>query len=168
MTLTLTQTGSSAATPFFRMPVDIRAVAGTRDTTVTVFHTATPETFTFQVPFPPADIQIDPDKWILRDVTPPDAILPDAYALAQNYPNPFNPGTWLSFSLPHRSEVTLVVHDILGREVTVLFRGQFEAGTHTVKWDGTDAGGRPVASGTYFYRLTAGAYTETRKMILVR
>jgi aminopeptidase N len=168
VTLTLSETGSSAATPFFRMPIDIRLVAGTRDTTFTVFHTATGETFTFQVPFPPSDVQIDPDKWILRDVVSPDAILPEAYALAQNYPNPFNPGTWLSFSLPHRSDVTLTVYDPLGREITVLIRGQLEAGTHAVRWEGTDAGGTRVASGTYFYRLTAGTYTETRKMMLLR
>ncbi|HEX7573831.1 MAG TPA: M1 family aminopeptidase [Bacteroidota bacterium] len=168
VTLTLSQTGSSPATPFFRMPVDIRLVAGARDTTLTVFHTVTGETFTLQVPFPPADLQIDPDKWILRDVTPPDAILPESYALAQNYPNPFNPGTWLSFSLPHRSDVTLTVYDPLGREIAVLLRGQIEAGTHTMRWEGTDAGGNLVASGTYFYRLKAGTYTGTRKMMLVR
>jgi aminopeptidase N len=164
----LSQTGSSAATPFFRMPVDIRAVAGTRDTTFTVFHSATGEIFTLQVPFAPASVEIDPDKWILRDVVSPDAILPEAYALGQNYPNPFNPGTWLSFSLPHRSDVTLAVYDPLGREIAVLLRGQVEAGTHTMRWEGTDTGGRRVASGTYFYRLAAGTYTETRKMVLVR
>jgi hypothetical protein len=168
VTLTLSQSGSSAATPFFRMPVDIRLVAGTRDTTLTVFHTATGETFTFLVPFAPADVQIDPDKRILRDVVPQEAILPEAYALAQNYPNPFNPGTWLSFSLPHRSDVTLTVYDPLGREIAVLFRGQSEAGTHAMRWEGTDARGRRVSSGTYFYRLTAGTYTQTRKMALLR
>jgi len=168
VSLTLSQNGSSAATPFFSMPVDIRLVAETRDTTVAVFHTATGETFTFQVPFLPSDVQIDPDKWILRDVTPPDAILPDSYALAQNYPNPFNPGTWLSFSLPHRSDVTLIVYDPLGREIAALIRGQLEAGTHAVRWEGTDAGGKRVSSGTYFYRLTAGTYAETRKMMLIR
>jgi aminopeptidase N len=166
--LSLSQTGSAASTPFFRMPVDVRLIAGARDTTLSVFHTATEETFALQVPFPPDDVQIDPDKWILRDVFPPDAILPEAYALAQNYPNPFNPGTWVSFSLPHRSSVTLTVYDPLGREVAVIARGQFEAGTHTVRWEGMDAGGRRVASGTYFYRLTAGAYAETRRMVLVR
>jgi 1,4-alpha-glucan branching enzyme len=113
-------------------------------------------------------VQIDPDKRILRDVVPQEAILPEAYALAQNYPNPFNPGTWLSFSLPHRSDVTLTVYDPLGREIAVLFRGQSEAGTHAMRWEGTDARGRRVSSGTYFYRLTAGTYTQTRKMALLR
>jgi flagellar hook assembly protein FlgD len=74
----------------------------------------------------------------------------------------------LSFSLPHRSDVTLTVYDPLGREITVLIRGQLEAGTHTVQWEGTDARGYLVASGTYFYRLTAGSYAETRKMMVVR
>jgi aminopeptidase N len=168
VSLILAQTGSSSATPFFRMPVDIRIVGGTHDTTLTVFPGASGETFMFDVSFLPADVQIDPDKWILRDVVTPDAVLPEAFALAQNYPNPFNPGTALSFSLPHRSDVALTVYDPLGREIALLIRGVFEAGTHSVRWEGTDAGGKRVATGTYFYRLTAGAYTETRKMLLVR
>ena len=168
VTVTLSQTGSSAATPFFRMPVDIRLAAGTRDTTLPVFHTSAGEVFVLQVPFAPESVQIDPGKWILRDVISPDAVLPESYSLSQNYPNPFNPGTTLSFSLPHRTDVTLSVHDLLGREITVIARGRFEAGTHTARWEGTDSGGRPVASGVYLCRLTAGTYTETRKVVLAR
>jgi aminopeptidase N len=168
VTLTLSETGSSAATPFFRMPVDVRVSAGNADTTFSVLHTATGQTFTLQVPFLPADVQIDPDKWMLRDVIPQDAVLPEAYALAQNYPNPFNPGTWVPFSLPHRAEVTLAVYDLLGREIAVIAHGQFEAGTHTVRWEGTDAGGARVATGVYFCRLRAGTYVETRRMAVIR
>ena len=168
VTVTLTQAGSSAATPFFRMPVDIGLAGGTRDTTVTVFHSVSGETFAFFLSFLPDAVRIDPDTWILKDVTPPDALLPQGYALAQNYPNPFNPGTWVSFSLPHRSGVTLAVYDPLGREIAVLASGQFEAGTHTVRWEGTDAAGRRAASGTYYCRLRAGTYAETRRMILLR
>ncbi|HTY60027.1 MAG TPA: FlgD immunoglobulin-like domain containing protein, partial [Bacteroidota bacterium] len=168
VTLSLFQTGSRTATPFFRMPVDIRLVAGARDTTITVLHTATGETFTFQVPFSPDTVLVDPDTWILREVDPPETILPGAYALAQNYPNPFNPSTTVSFALPHRAEVMLKVYDTIGREIAVIARGQYEAGTHTARWDGTDARGRRVASGTYFYRLTAGTYAETRRMVILR
>jgi aminopeptidase N len=168
LTLTLFEKGSSAATPFFRMPVDVRLAAGSTDTTFSVLHTASGETFTFLVPFLPAGVEIDPDKWILRDVIPPDAVLPEAYALVQNYPNPFNPGTWVPFSLPHRTDVTLTVYDVLGREIAVIAHGLFEAGTHTVRWEGTDARGARVGSGVYFCRLTAGTYRETRRMTVIR
>ncbi len=168
VTVALSQTGSSAATPFFRMPVDIRIAGASRDTTIAVFNTASGESFSFLVPFSPDSVLVDPDIWILRDVVPPDAVLPEAYTLGQNYPNPFNPGTSVSFSLPHRSDVTLEVYDVLGRNVRVIARGRFEAGTHTVSWDGTDGAGRRVASGTYFYRLTAGDYAETRRMTVLR
>ncbi len=168
VTLTLSQAGSSAATRFFRMPVDVRISAGARDTTFIVDHTSSGQAFTLRVPFLPAALAIDPDTWILRDVTAESALLPETYALQQNYPNPFNPGTWLTFLLPHRSDVTLVVYDVLGREVAVLAKGQFEAGTHPVRWEGTDENGRRAASGTYFCRLTTGPYAETRKMVLAR
>jgi aminopeptidase N len=168
VTLTLSQTGTSAATRFFRMPVDVRIASGTRDTTFTVDHTADGETFAFRVPFLPASLDIDPDIWILRDASAEDALLPASYALRQNYPNPFNPGTSLTFELPHRSDVTLIVYDVLGREVAVLAKGQFEAGAHSVRWEGADASGRRAASGTYFCRFTAGSYAETRKMVLAR
>jgi aminopeptidase N len=166
VTLTLLETGSTAATTFFRMPVDIRFVGAANDTTVTVMHTASGQKFTFQLPFPPLSVEIDPGRWILREITAP--ALPQAYSLAQNYPNPFNPGTSVSFTLPHRSDVKLTVYDPLGREVTVLARGQFEAGTHTVHWEGTDRRGNHVASGTYFCHLRAGDFAETRAMLLVR
>jgi aminopeptidase N len=168
VSLVLSQTGSSTATPFFRMPVDVRLVAGSRDTTFQVTPLASGETFTFAVPFYPSALQIDPDMWILRDVVTPESILPDAYALAQNYPNPFNPATWVTFSLPHRSVVTVTVYDPVGREIAVLARGEWEAGTHSVRWEGTDTGGKPVATGTYFCRFTAGGYAETRAMVLLR
>jgi aminopeptidase N len=168
VSLVLSQTGSSTATPFFRMPVDVRLVAGSRDTTFQITPLASGETFTFAVPFYPSALQIDPGMWILRDVVTPESTLPEAYALAQNYPNPFNPATWITFSLPHRSAVTVAVYDPLGREIGVLARGEWEPGTHSVRWEGTDREGRRVASGTYLCRFTAGEYAETRAMVLLR
>ena len=166
--LSLTQTGTSPATPVFSMPVDIEITGVTGDTTASVFFSIPAQTFALHVPFEPVTVSIDPSRWILRDVTPVSAILPTAFKLEQNYPNPFNPGTSIDFALPHRSDVTLVVYDVLGRRVAVIFQGREEAGKHSVRWEGIDGSGRPVGAGTYFLRLTAGDFTQTRRMVLIR
>ncbi len=88
---------------------------------------------------------------------------PRLYSLAQNYPNPFNPETKISFSTARFGEVTLKVYDVLGREVVTLLHGKKESGTYSVSWD---AGSLP--SGVYFYRLAAGDFVQTKKMLLLR
>ncbi|MCB2230701.1 T9SS type A sorting domain-containing protein [bacterium] len=98
----------------------------------------------------------------------PDPELPGSYALYQNYPNPFNPTTTIAFSLPRASRVSLTVFNLLGQEVRVLSDGVLAAGIHDVVWDGQDSGGNPVASGVYFYRLSAGEFTRQHKMILLK
>jgi hypothetical protein len=85
------------------------------------------------------------------------------FKLFQNYPNPFNPKTVLSFQLPVFSHVKLIVYDILGREAVTLVNEEMEAGSHEVAWDASQ-----FSSGIYFYKLVAGEFTETRKMLLVR
>ncbi|TVQ74197.1 MAG: T9SS C-terminal target domain-containing protein [Balneolaceae bacterium] len=92
-----------------------------------------------------------------------DADAPVAFELRQNYPNPFNPATQISFSLPEQSHVRLDVYSICGRRVSGLINGQKSAGWHRVTFDAT-----AMSSGIYLYRLTAGGYTQTRKMLLVR
>ena len=94
--------------------------------------------------------------------------LPNTFALEQNYPNPFNPETQIEFSLPQSGRVELTIYNVLGRRVKDLVSGEKPAGTHTVVWDGTDADGRSVASGVYFYRLQAGSETLSRKMMLLK
>lgn len=168
LALVLDERGSSQATPFFTMPVDIRVYSGSWDTTFTVVNSTSDQTFSLSLTHLPTDVQIDPEGWILKEVTAPGSILPGSYSLAQNYPNPFNPETTISFALPHRSDVTLTVFDALGREVKVLLRERVEAGSHTVQWNGIDSRGRPVSSGIYFCRLTTGSFSATRKMCVVR
>jgi len=94
--------------------------------------------------------------------------LPTGFELEQNYPNPFNPETIISFSLPAASTVELTVYNVLGRRVVTLVEGDYPAGSHQVTWNGTDAGGRPVSSGVYLYRLSAGRAAMTRKMMLLK
>ena len=84
-------------------------------------------------------------------------------SLSQNYPNPFNPSTNIRFELPKTSHVNLTVFDVLGRQVSVLVNARREAGVHQVKFDGSG-----LASGVYLYRLTAGNFVETRKLLLLR
>lgn len=90
------------------------------------------------------------------------------YTLDQNKPNPFNPKTTISFSLPREERVTLAVFDAAGRRVKTLHDKVEGAGVHRVIWDGTDEAGRPVASGVYFYRMDAGKFSQTKKMLLVK
>jgi hypothetical protein len=89
-------------------------------------------------------------------------------ALDANRPNPFNPTTAIQFSLERGSNVDLKVYDTEGREVRTLHSGSLAAGPHTVTWDGTNAAGKDVSSGVYFYRLKAGEYENTKKMMLIR
>jgi hypothetical protein len=97
--------------------------------------------------------------------------LPETFVLHQNYPNPFNPSTTFSFELPEASEVRLALYDVLGREVAVVVNQWMNAGVHKVSYDGrtgNDGGGSNLPSGVYLYRLTAGSYTRTLKMVLLR
>jgi hypothetical protein len=94
--------------------------------------------------------------------------MPTAYSLAQNYPNPFNPSTAIEFTLPRPCQVTLEVYDIVGRKVRTLVSEAVTAGAKRVIWDGCDAGGATAASGVYFYRIKAGDFIETRKMLLLK
>ena len=89
-------------------------------------------------------------------------------ALYQNYPNPFNPETVIGYVLRERKEVVLAVYDVLGRRVRTLVHEEQGAGRHEVVWNGLDGSGMPVASGMYVYRLEAGGFRATRRMLLLR
>lgn len=104
--------------------------------------------------------------------TTPVAITPfearDGAVLEQNHPNPFNPTTTISWRLAGAGPMSLRVFDARGRLVRTLVEGHGEAGPGSVRWDGRDRRGRAVASGVYFYRLTAGSQSFTRRMTLVK
>ena len=85
------------------------------------------------------------------------------FELYDNYPNPFNPSTTIKFELPKSSHVSLTVYDILGREVSVLVNAKREAGAYEVKFDGSN-----LASGVYFYRIEAGSFVQTKRLLLLR
>ncbi len=93
---------------------------------------------------------------------------PRQYSLTQNRPNPFNPGTQISYALPQGGNVTLVIYNVIGQTVRVIVDGYEGPGYRQVDWDGTDQSGREVASGVYFYRLSADGFSEIRKMVKLR
>jgi hypothetical protein len=114
----------------------------------------------------------NPNSWALTileskststAVEPVKGILPQNYALGQNYPNPFNPTTVISYQLPVAGTVRLVVSDLLGREVATLVNEAQQPGRHSARFNAAN-----LTSGVYFYTLTAGDFTATKKLILLR
>ena len=100
-------------------------------------------------------------------------LAPTETALLPNYPNPFNPETWIPYHLTEPADVTLRIYAADGKQVRTLALGHQSAGIYENKsraayWDGRNAIGEPVASGVYFYTLTAGVFTATRKMLIVK
>ena len=89
--------------------------------------------------------------------------VPSSFELKQNYPNPFNPSTIIEFSIAKNSFVTLSVFDHLGREIEKPVSGNLDAGTYSLNFDASG-----LASGTYYYRINTGEFSETKKMILVK
>lgn len=106
----------------------------------------------YKGPTVPTDVDDDPSELLPRD-----------FALSQNYPNPFNPSTVISFEVPTRSAVKLEVFNVLGQKVTTLVDDNLPAGSYSTTFDAYQ-----YASGVYLYRLKAGEYQETRKMVLVK
>ncbi len=94
--------------------------------------------------------------------------VPQSYFLSRNYPNPFNPETQIEYGLPKGAEVNLWIYNVLGQRVRTLLEEYQAAGHKTVSWDGTDDDGNKVASGIYFYKIQAGEFTDSKKMILMK
>jgi subtilisin family serine protease len=94
--------------------------------------------------------------------------IPERFELFANYPNPFNPQTNISFALPKPVTVRLAIYNILGQKVKNFEEGRTPAGIHELIWDGRNDKGITVSSGVYFYRLDAGEFSDTKKMLLLR
>ncbi len=89
--------------------------------------------------------------------------LPEKFSLSQNYPNPFNPNTVIKFQVASSKFVKLIIYDVLGREVATLVNQQMQPGSYSVEWNGTN-----FPSGIYFYKLTAGDFIQSKKMVLIK
>ncbi len=97
-----------------------------------------------------------------------EASMPGSYSLLQNYPNPFNSTTTLRYDLAGHSNVNFIIYDMLGREVKTLINQTQDAGFKSVQWDATNDYGKQVSAGVYLYRIQAGEYMQTKKMVFLK
>ncbi len=111
------------------------------------------------------DMTVEKSVTAVRDVG---VLIPAKFQVFQNYPNPFNPTTTISYALPKSSLVRVVIYDVLGREVKTLVNDKQAPGVHNLIWDGLNSSGQQVASGIYFYRITAGSNVQAKKMLLLK
>jgi hypothetical protein len=100
---------------------------------------------------------------VLTDIKELPNVKPTVYTLSQNYPNPFNPTTNIRFSIPKAGLVTMKVYNVIGQEVASLVNEYKEAGTYNVDFNGVN-----LTSGVYFYSISSGDFTSTKKMILMK
>jgi hypothetical protein len=99
---------------------------------------------------------------------PNQPLIPETTQLRGNYPNPFNPETTISFDLKENANVKIDIFNIKGQRVATIADGDYQVGRHSIIWKGTDLHGKSVSSGVYFYKMHTGAYTQTRRMILMK
>ena len=102
-----------------------------------------------------------------------DLRIPNQNQLLANYPNPFKPETWRPFQLAQDSTVTAKIYDLTGKQIRMIELGHVTAGNYVevnraIYWDGKTDIGEQVSSGTYFYQIEAGDYTDTRKMVILK
>ena len=96
------------------------------------------------------------------------AAIPEVFALHNNYPNPFNPTSTIQYDLPEIAKVSLVIYDMLGREVITLVNQEQQPAFHRVIWDGRNSAGQPMATGMYIARLITPEYTRAIKMVMLK
>ncbi len=109
-------------------------------------------------------VEMSPVEWDEVDLTQ----RPEEFDLRQNYPNPFNPTTIIQYALPKASQVKIEIYNILGQRVRILVDEQQTPGYKVIDWDGKDDAGIEVSSGVYFYRIEAGSFVKSRKMMLLK
>jgi hypothetical protein len=172
-TATVTPTPSTGTITFTWSPSNVKTLTGTPDSVglATVISGDVPyATYTISVTgTESSNIRVHTRSWTLV-VNQPNGIshnqneVPNKFSLDQNFPNPFNPATMIYYSVPKQSNVTIKVYDMLGREVyTVLSSQPTQTGIHMIQFDGSR-----LASGVYYYRMTAGDFTDVKKMILLK
>lgn len=93
---------------------------------------------------------------------------PNSFKLMQNYPNPFNPTTLIEYHLTDDSQINLTIYDILGKKINTIVNEYKQVGVHQIRWNGKNSEGHSVAGGIYFYKLQAGDFIQTRKMVLLK
>ena len=102
------------------------------------------------------------------DLSTVENMVPDFFALHQNYPNPFNPTTQIQYDLPEDQLVTIVIYDVMGRNIRTLINSNKQSGYHSIHWDAKNDIGEGVAAGMYIYTIQAGEFRATKKMVLLK
>jgi aminopeptidase N len=169
VTLNLSQQ-NNANPSYFTMPVKIKISTAVGDTLFTVLNDLQSQQYGFTVLGKPTGLILDPDNQILKTLNIldiPDDLKPASYQLKQNYPNPFNPTTKIEFSIPISSLVTIKVYNELGQEIAQLMNEEKRPGTYSVQFSSIQ-GNKILPSGIYIYKITAGNYTESKKMIILK
>ena len=105
-------------------------------------------------------------SWTFRAVLQINSNKPTETALYNNFPNPFNPSTTIRFSLKDKTDAKIVIYNSLGQVVRILVNGSLSAGKYSVQWNCVNEHGQKVASGLYFYTITAGSFKQTKRMMV--
>lgn len=160
---------------FFTMPIQVKYTTASETKTITVFNDLAEQGWEIPITGMPTNVQFDPDNWILKKVVgytnvEDDNNLISNFKLEQNYPNPFNPSTTIKYSIPIGASnktslqlATIKIYDLLGREIKTLVNDYKLPGNYEVRFDGNG-----LVSGTYFYRLQSGSFSETKKFVLMK
>jgi aminopeptidase N len=168
VTLRIQQKATTSNPLSFVMPIDCRVSNATRDTTFVIWNDRIDQEIVIQAGFVPTKVELDPDRWILREVLDANSPLPETYILDPAFPNPFNQATTITVRMPKRASATLAVYSVLGELVRTIVDGTLEPGIHTYEWNGQTNAGPPAASGLYFCRLRIDGFVATQRMILLR
>ena len=148
---------------FFTMPVDIMIKTTAGDTLFNVWNNQQSQNYTFTVKQQPVTVTFDPYNKILKDKRGDEPVEQVSYKLEQNYPNPFNPETNIIYEILKLEDVKIFVFDITGRKMTTLVNQKQMPGRYSVKFSGIN-----LSSGIYFYKIIAGDFNDSKKMVLIR
>ncbi|MBN1352519.1 T9SS type A sorting domain-containing protein [candidate division KSB1 bacterium] len=164
--------------PVFEMPIQLRIMyRDLSDIVVTVWNDQQDQTFLLDLPKPIRHILFDHDNWILKDVKRVPTLIkaeqthttPLQFRLHQNYPNPFNPEMSIKYSIAEEAEINPIIYNTRGEEIRTLISDETcVPGDYQISWNGKDELGNQVSTGVYLYRIQAGNFISTKKMILLR
>jgi aminopeptidase N len=148
---------------FFTMPAEIKIKTEYGDTLINIFNNSQQQSYSFKVKGKPLSLTFDPGNKILKDKTGDEIAVPVRYYLGQNFPNPFNPATTINYEILKYSDVSLIVYDILGRIVKILVNEKQKPGAYIVRFSSEN-----LPSGIYFYKIIAGEFTDSKKMLMIK
>jgi hypothetical protein len=149
----------------YQMPLEVRFVMASRDSSVTVWNDWKSRHYTFSMPLPVFDVELDPDGWVLADKNE-GGVSPMPPMVVS--PNPFNSETLIVFETTASGPVNLVVYDVTGARVKTLQSGTLSAAFYKFPWDGSNDAGDSVAAGVYFVDLQTPTVHTTSRAVLVR